>query len=109
MCGGDGMADIVGRRWGQGNPLPWNTEKSWAGSCAMFSGGLGMSLGLLGYFSYLGYMSVNVPATAGNLTLIAAVATLIESLPINKVVDDNLSVPGVAAVLGMMLLCVPVL
>lgn len=38
MCGGDGLADIVGRRLGRGNPLPWNGEKSWAGSAAMFAG-----------------------------------------------------------------------
>ncbi len=38
MCGGDGLADIVGRRLGSGNQLPWNPEKSWAGSAAMFFG-----------------------------------------------------------------------
>lgn len=36
------------------------------------------------------------------------VATVIESLPINKVLDDNLSVPGVAAFMGFMLLQVGV-
>ncbi len=39
-----GLADIVGRRFGKGNPLPWNPEKSWAGSTAMF---LGAHLSLL--------------------------------------------------------------
>ena len=38
MCGGDGIADIVGRRFGKGNPLPHNGNKSWAGSFAMFAG-----------------------------------------------------------------------
>ncbi len=38
MCGGDGLADVVGRRLGQGNPLPWNPAKSWAGSAAMLLG-----------------------------------------------------------------------
>lgn len=38
MCGGDGLADVVGRRLGQGNPLPWNPAKSWAGSAAMLVG-----------------------------------------------------------------------
>ena len=40
MCGGDGLADLVGRRWGRSNPLPWNPSKSWAGSTAMFLGEL---------------------------------------------------------------------
>ena len=45
MCGGDGLADVVGRRWGRGNPLPWNPDKSWAGSLAMFAGGYVMAMG----------------------------------------------------------------
>ncbi len=45
MCGGDGLADIVGRRLGHDNPLPWNPVKSWAGSLAMLLGGGIMSLG----------------------------------------------------------------
>lgn len=38
MCGGDGMADIVGRRFGRSAKLPHNNNKSWAGSTAMFAG-----------------------------------------------------------------------
>lgn len=30
MCGGDGLADIAGRRWGHAR-LPWAPRKSWAG------------------------------------------------------------------------------
>ena len=37
MCGGDGLADIVGRQYGSAK-LPFNVDKSWAGSLAMFSG-----------------------------------------------------------------------
>lgn len=43
MCGGDGVADIVGRRWGTAK-LPWNTAKSWAGSTAMLLAGTAMSM-----------------------------------------------------------------
>lgn len=39
MCGGDGLADIVGRRFGSVK-LPHNGNKSWAGSAAMFLGAL---------------------------------------------------------------------
>ncbi len=45
MCGGDGLADIVGRRWGAGAKLPYNKAKSWAGSFAMLAGGYLMSYG----------------------------------------------------------------
>ena len=44
MCAGDGLADIVGRRLGRGNALPWNKQKSLAGSVGMFVGGLSCSL-----------------------------------------------------------------
>lgn len=37
MCGGDGLADIVGRRYGSAK-LPFNHSKSWVGSLAMFTG-----------------------------------------------------------------------
>ena len=37
MCGGDGLADIVGRRYGIAK-LPFNHDKSWLGSLAMFIG-----------------------------------------------------------------------
>ena len=37
MCGGDGLADIVGRKFGSAK-LPFNRSKSWAGSLAMFTG-----------------------------------------------------------------------
>ena len=37
MCGGDGLADIVGRTYGTVK-LPFNHKKSWAGSFAMFAG-----------------------------------------------------------------------
>jgi phytol kinase len=44
MCGGDGLADIVGRTWGR-EKLPWNARKSWLGSAAMLGGSLAMCLG----------------------------------------------------------------
>ncbi|CAI5946308.1 unnamed protein product [Closterium sp. NIES-64] len=43
MCGGDGVADIVGRRCGSWK-LPWNEQKSWAGSAAMLLCGFALSL-----------------------------------------------------------------
>ena len=37
MCGGDGLADVVGRQFGTAR-LPFNPDKSWAGSLAMLLG-----------------------------------------------------------------------
>lgn len=44
MCGGDGFADIIGRRIGR-TRLPWNRGKSVEGSLAMFICGALMSCG----------------------------------------------------------------
>ncbi len=41
MCGGDGLADIVGRRYGSAR-LPFNHNKSWLGSLAMLTGTCGL-------------------------------------------------------------------
>src|SRR5512146_1195274 len=38
MCGGDGLADIVGQKLGAAR-LPGSEKKSWAGSLAVFLGG----------------------------------------------------------------------
>ncbi|KAJ9525534.1 hypothetical protein QJQ45_003078 [Haematococcus lacustris] len=89
MCGGDGLADIVGRRYGATNKLAWNPAKSAAGSLAMLLGGTTMALGLLTLFWSLGYLTWS--QARGPLDLLpqvlvcSAVATLVESLPINHV------------------------
>ncbi|KAF7816141.1 putative phytol kinase 3, chloroplastic [Senna tora] len=44
LCAGDGMADIVGRRLGR-KKIPYNRNKSFAGSIAMASAGFLASIG----------------------------------------------------------------
>ena len=103
MCGGDGLADIVGRRLGAGNALPWNTSKSAAGSAAMFLGGFGCSLFYVWLFHACGYVEVDASAASARLALIAAVCTVAESLPVTGLLDDNISVPVLALALGVAL------
>jgi len=103
MCGGDGMADIVGRRLGKGNALPFNEDKSFAGSAAFFAVGFGMSLGFVALFHSLGYMDVDAGSAAGRLAVVAAACTVAEALPVTGVLDDNISVPALALVLGSVL------
>ena len=38
LCGGDGFADIIGRRFGKGNTIPWSPRKSFAGSSGFIFG-----------------------------------------------------------------------
>lgn len=92
MCGGDGVADIMGRRFGS-SKLPHNQHKSWAGSISMFVFGFLISLGVLYYYSSLGYLPLDWNSTFQRVAVVALVATMVESLPITDKVDDNLSVP----------------
>ncbi|GFZ05917.1 phytol kinase 1 VTE5 [Actinidia rufa] len=64
MCGGDGIADIMGRRFGS-IKIPYNEKKSWAGSISMFIFGFLISMGMLYYFSALGYFQLDWPRTTG--------------------------------------------
>jgi dolichol kinase len=103
MCGGDGLADIVGRRLGKGNALPWNGDKSFAGSVAMFLGGFLCSLVYVWLFHKCGYVEVDASGACARLALIAAVCTVAESLPVTGLLDDNISVPVLALALGVAL------
>ncbi|KAK4766180.1 hypothetical protein SAY87_007822 [Trapa incisa] len=100
MCGGDGIADIIGRRFGE-QKLPYNQHKSWAGSCSMFLFGFLVSIGMLFYFSYLGYFQLDLTETVQRVALVAFVATVMESLP-TKVIDDNISVPLISMLTALL-------
>ncbi|CAJ1976647.1 unnamed protein product [Sphenostylis stenocarpa] len=92
MSGGDGVADIIGRRYGS-MKIPYNQNKSWAGSISMLVFGFFVSIGMLYYYSVLGYIHLDWTSTVPRVALISFVATIVESLPITEVVDDNISVP----------------
>jgi phytol kinase len=100
MCGGDGLADIVGRRWGHAK-LPWSREKSWVGSAGMFIGGWVFAFGILAIFVSLGTFPGTVQYYFVPVTIIALAGTVIEALPLRDV--DNLTVTITAAALGHLL------
>jgi len=101
MCGGDGLAEIFGRRFGQKNKLPWSPEKSWAGSGGMLLGGLTFSLAMIALFVQAGQFAGPVSGYLPALILIALVGTLVESLPFHDI--DNLTVTASAIILGLWL------
>ncbi|XP_062227312.1 probable phytol kinase, chloroplastic [Phragmites australis] len=92
MSGGDGFADIVGRRYGS-LKLPFNEKNSWTGSISMFISCFLLSAIMLFYFSSLGYVHVSCEEALGKLVLVALAATIVEFIPVNDVVDDNIFVP----------------
>jgi len=100
MCGGDGLADIVGGRFGKGT-LPWSPRKTWAGSLAVFLGGFLFTAVVLAVFFNNGIFPGTVIASLPALALICLVSALVESMPFTDI--DNLSVPAAAAAMGHLL------
>jgi phytol kinase len=101
LCGGDGLADIVGKRV-HSLPIPWAKKKSLAGTLAMFAGGWIMSVGVAAAYLAAGFFTGELLNALPGLTLIALAGMLVESLPFSDI--DNLTVPGVAVLLGHFLL-----
>ncbi len=101
MCGGDGLADIVGRRFGRLG-LPWNKAKTWAGSLGMFLGGWIFAAAILAIYVQVGVFQVTFTSYLSAITLIALAGTLVESLPFPDI--DNITVTLTAVVLGSFLL-----
>jgi phytol kinase len=100
MCGGDGLADIFGRKWGKTH-IPWNRNKTLAGSAGMFLGGWLLSLIILWIFSVAGVFSTSIQFYILPVTIISLVGTLVESLPIRDI--DNITVTLSAIILGYFL------
>jgi uncharacterized protein (TIGR00297 family) len=99
---GDGMSSVIGKRFGR-RRIPWNREKSVAGSMALFLLGGAAGAALAWWCrpqvippAYM-WFSLGAPFVA------ALVAAFVETIPVR--LDDNLSVPGSAgAVLWMLAL-----
>ena len=100
MCGGDGLADIMGR--GLRSPkLPWSREKSVAGSLGMLLGGWVLTAFILFIFILKGVFAGSFTGYLLPITYLAVLATLVESLPIKDV--DNITVTLAAVALGYLL------
>ncbi|HWQ04756.1 MAG TPA: phosphatidate cytidylyltransferase [Longilinea sp.] len=100
LCGGDGLADILGRRI-KSATLPWSAGKTWLGTIAMLTGGWDFSVIMVWIFvlagAFVGPLSIYLPG----ITVISICAALVESLPLKDI--DNLTVPAIAIILGHLL------
>jgi len=103
MAAGDGMADIIGRRFGKGNKWFFNKDKSVAGTVAFIVASSICSIGLGLFLQSVGAITVALPFAelVGKFVTISALVALIELIP---AVDDNWSVPIGAAILSLILL-----
>lgn len=101
MCGGDGIADIVGRRV-RSPKLAWSREKSVAGSLSVCAGGWLLSLLIFAVYVWVGALSGPVSRFLLPVTWIALGATLVESLPFKDI--DNLTITIASALIGHLVL-----
>lgn len=104
MCGGDGFADVIGRRFGRSNKLSKSSDKSVAGTVAMFVFGLAFGLLYIAIYEKSNNLSTHLftdtqrnwrlPSVFHPLLLkiefIILVATMVEALPFSDI--DNISV-----------------
>jgi phytol kinase len=97
MCGGDGIADIVGRRVRSAR-LPWSPDKSVAGTLSVFIGGWLMTILVFAIYVWIGTFSGPMTRFLLPVTWIALGATIAESLPFKDI--DNITLTVVSALIG---------
>ncbi|CAM9376143.1 unnamed protein product [Choristocarpus tenellus] len=122
LAAGDGMADLVGRRFGK-RKWWWSDSKSYVGSLAFALGGFLTSCGLIAWFHARGCLAISTGAATTRVAAISLACALVELMPSNNqkdntsevdgseggkvrgpsFTDDNVTVPVAAAVLSRLL------
>lgn len=97
LCGGDGVADIFGRRIASPK-LPWSKDKSLAGTVSVFLGGFVMSVVMIFIFVSAGEFGGTITDYLLPIAVIALTGALVESLHYKDI--DNISMPLASALLG---------
>ena len=91
MAAGDGMADIIGRRYGT-IKWPFSESKSIAGTLGFVISAFLVSCGLLSLYTATGCLSVNVSEQWPKILLISVLCAMVEVLIPSSILDDNISV-----------------
>jgi len=97
MCGGDGVADIIGRQV-KSPKLSWSREKSIAGMLGVFVGGWLMSFGIIFIYVAAGVFPTPITSYLLPITAIALAGSLIESLHYKDI--DNVTMTLASVLVG---------
>lgn len=102
---GDGAADLVGRKWGKGTewPFAWANGKTIVGSLAFVSAAATGNLALLAWFHVSGYLlggPLDMSAVLPEVLAVSFVCAVVELSSSLFRIDDNVSIPIVAAILA---------
>jgi len=100
MCGGDGIADLVGRRFSSPK-LKWSREKSWLGTLSVLVGGFVLAALILWVYVSAGVFPAPFSQYLLPLALLSLTAAAVESLPFHDI--DNFTVPLAVVLLGWFL------
>ncbi len=100
MCGGDGIADVVGRRI-PSPKLPWGREKTWIGTISVLVGGFILAAFILWIYVSASVFPAPFSAYLLPLLLLSLTAAAVESLPFHDV--DNFTVPLFVVLVGLIL------
>jgi phytol kinase len=94
LCGGNGAAEVVGRSVASPR-LPWNGDKSVAGSLGCLTGGATVAAPLLRFCLRSGAFAPVAPdaGLAAGVLLVAMIGAAVESLPAPVEGGDNVTVP----------------
>jgi phytol kinase len=99
MCGGDGIADIVGRRIASPK-LPWSREKSVAGSVSVLIGGFVLAMFILWVYVAAHVLPGPLSGYLLPVAILSLTAAAVESLPFRDI--DNLTVTVAVALVGLL-------
>lgn len=102
MAVGDGLADLVGRRFGKHK---WSKggQKSVEGTAAFAVGAFASSMALLAWFHVMGVLATTPASVVKRVAGISLACAAVELVPANMAGDDNVNVPVTAMVLGRLL------
>ncbi len=99
LCGGDGLADVVGRRV-KSSPIPWSRSKTIAGTIAMFVGSFVLTVFIFFVFSQRVFV-FNWETALIRIGILSLVAAFVETIPLKDF--DNLSVPSSVVLVSLWL------
>lgn len=102
MAVGDGLADLVGRRFGK-HKWTKGGDKSVEGSAAFALGAFASSMALIAWFRTCGVLAASPASVASRVVGISVACAAVELAPASVVGDDNVNVPVTAIILGRLL------
>ena len=101
MAVGDGLADIVGRKYGQ-IKWPFSTSKSYIGTLAFVLSAFIASCGVLIFYNHTGSINVDIIHAWPKVLLISLICGTVELFEVLG--DDNWTVPATGVVATWLIL-----